>query len=157
MEGVCLILISTYLIHRDDTNVLFSKKTDIVSALKPHNNLTGANQHVGNFPGGQPAGCWAQTAGGYGDGVGTGSTGGHWIIEDSAFLYNTSDGLDLLYVREEGSSIEIRRTIAEGNAGNGFKATGLTHIESSIIVGSCGFFDGQPFTFNVERNGRSFG
>ena len=27
----------------------------------------------------------------------------HWIIEDSTFQYNTSDGLDLLYVREEGS------------------------------------------------------
>ena len=102
------------------------------------------------YPGGQPAGCWAQTAGGYGDGVGTGTTGGRWIIEDSAFLYNTSDGLDLLYAREEGSSIEIRRTMAEGNAGNGFKTTGPTLIENSIIVGNCGFFDGQPFTFNVD-------
>ena len=47
------------------------------------------------YPGGQPTGCWAQEAGGYGDGVGTGTTGGDWIIEDSAFLHNTSDGLDL--------------------------------------------------------------
>ena len=49
------------------------------------------------YPGGEPTGCWAQEAGGYGDGVGTGETGGDWIIEDSAFLHNTSDGLDLLY------------------------------------------------------------
>ncbi len=103
------------------------------------------------YPGGDPTGCWAQTAGGYGDGVGTGATGGHWIIEDSAFLHNTSDGLDLLYVREVGSSIEIRRTIAEGNAGNQIKTSGPVTIENSIIVGNCGFFDGQPFTYNVDN------
>ncbi len=103
------------------------------------------------YPGGELTGCWAQTAGGYGDGVGTGATGGHWIIEDSAFLHNTSDGLDLLYVREVGSSIEIRRTIAEGNAGNQIKASGPTLIENSILVGNCGFFDGQPFTYNVDN------
>ena len=102
------------------------------------------------YPGGQPAGCWAQTAGGYGDGVGTGTTGGHWIIEDSAFLHNTSDGLDLLYTRLPGSLIEIRRTKAEGNAGNQIKTNGPTLIENSIIVGNCGYFEGQPFTFNVD-------
>jgi sugar lactone lactonase YvrE len=102
------------------------------------------------YPGGQPTGCWAQTAGGYGDGVGTGATGGHWIIEDSKFLHNTSDGLDLLYARIPGSSIEIRRTRAEGNAGNQIKTTGPTLIENSIIVGNCGYFHGQPFTYNVD-------
>lgn len=102
------------------------------------------------WPGGQPIGCWAQTAGGYGDGVGTGETGGYWIIEDSAFLHNTSDGLDLLYVRVPGSQIEIRRTRAEGNAGNQIKTTGPTLIENSVIVGNCGFFAGQPFTYNVD-------
>jgi len=103
------------------------------------------------YPGGEPAGCWGQTAGGYGDGVGTGETGGHWIIEDSAFLHNTSDGLDLLYARREDSSITIRRTIAEGNAGNQIKTNGPTYIENSILVGNCGFFDGQPFTFHVDN------
>jgi hypothetical protein len=103
------------------------------------------------WPDGEPTGCWAQSAGGYGDGVGTGTTGGHWIIEDSAFLHNTSDGLDLLYVREEGSSIEIRRTIAKGNAGNQIKTTGPVTIENTVIVGNCGFFEGQPFTYNVDH------
>ncbi len=102
------------------------------------------------WPGGQPAGCWAQTAGGYGDGVGTGATQGQWVIEDSAFLHNTSDGLDLLYA-QAGASIEIRRTIAEGNAGNQIKTAGPAAIENSIIVGNCGYFDGQPFTFNVDN------
>lgn len=103
------------------------------------------------YPGQQPTGCWAQTAGGYGDGVGTGLTGGRWIIEDSKFLRNTSDGLDLLYVQEPGSRIEIRRTRAEGNAGNQIKTTGPTVVENSIIVGNCGYFDGQPFTYNVDN------
>lgn len=102
------------------------------------------------YPGGQPTGCWAQTAGGYGDGVGTGETGGHWIIEDSAFLHNTSDGLDLLYTRLAGSQIEIRRTIARGNAGNQIKTNGPTLIENSLIVGNCGYFQGQTFTHNVD-------
>jgi len=103
------------------------------------------------YPGGQPTGCWGQTAGGYGDGVGTGETGGRWIIEDSAFLHNTSDGLDLLYARLITSSIEIRRTIAEGNAGNQIKTTGPALIENSVIVGNCGFFEGQTFTHNVDN------
>ncbi|MCZ7568565.1 MAG: right-handed parallel beta-helix repeat-containing protein [Ardenticatenaceae bacterium] len=103
------------------------------------------------YPGQQPTGCWGQTAGGYGDGVGTGATGGHWIIEDSTFSHNTSDGLDLLYARLAGSSIEIRRTIAEGNAGNQLKTNGPTLIENAIVVGNCGFFDGQPFTSSVDN------
>ena len=103
------------------------------------------------YPGGQPTGCWAQSAGGYGDGVGTGTTGGRWIIEDSAFLYNTSDGLDLLYARLPDSYIEIRRTVAKGNAGNQIKTTGPALIENSIIAGNCGWFDGQSFTFNVDN------
>ena len=108
------------------------------------------------YPGSQPVGCWAQSVGGYGDGVGTGETGGNWLIEDSAFLYNTSDGLDLLYTRRSGSSITIRRTIAQGNAGNQIKTNGPTLIENSIMVGNCGYFDGQSFTYNVD-NCRAFG
>ena len=108
------------------------------------------NGCVETWPGGQPTGCWAQSAGGYGDGVGTGETGGHWVIENSAFRHNTSDGLDLLYARVPGSLIEIRRTIAEGNAGNQIKTTGPAVIENSIIVGNCGYFEGQAFTHNVD-------
>lgn len=101
------------------------------------------------YPGGQPAGCWAQTAGGYGDGLGTGATSGNWLFEDSAFLHNTSDGLDLLYARL-GSTITIRRTIAEGNAGNQIKTNGPATIENSILVGNCAFFEGKAFTLNVD-------
>jgi hypothetical protein len=102
------------------------------------------------YPAGEPLGCWGQTAGGYGDGVGTGFTGGYWIFEDSAFLHNTSDGLDLLYVRAPGSLVEIRRTRAEGNAGDQIKTNGPTLIENVIAVSNCGFFDQKPFTHHVD-------
>jgi hypothetical protein len=101
------------------------------------------------YPGQQPTGCWGQEAGGYGDGVGTGATGGNWIIEDSRFLHNTSDGLDLLY-HQLGGSISLNRVRAEGNAGNQIKVTGQTAITNSVLVGNCAFFEGKPFTHNVD-------
>lgn len=100
------------------------------------------------FPGKNRDHCWAQSAGGYGDGLGTGATGGHWLIEDSVFRYNTSDGLDLLYAsRAAGvpSSVTVARTFAIGNAGNQIKVGGPSTVVNSVLVGNCGFFDGQPF------------
>jgi hypothetical protein len=102
------------------------------------------------YPGGELMGCWGQSAGGYGDGIGTGATGGDWVIEDSAFLYNTSDGLDLLYHRL-GGSVTIRRTIAQGNAGDQIKVTGPTLVENVIAVSHCSFFDGKHFTHHVDH------
>ncbi|MBI2568414.1 MAG: choice-of-anchor D domain-containing protein [Candidatus Schekmanbacteria bacterium] len=93
-----------------------------------------------------PEHCWEQELGGYGDGVGTGATGGDWIIEDSIFRHNTSDGLDLLYLRMPGARTTIRRSIAVGNAGNQFKISGSSTIVNSLAVGNCGFFAGKPFT-----------
>lgn len=101
------------------------------------------------YPGEAPAGCWAQSAGGYGDGVGTGATGGDWLIEDSRFLHNTSDGLDLLY-HTLGGKITLNRVWAEGNAGNQVKVTGETSITNSVLVGNCAFFEGQAFTHHVD-------
>ena len=100
------------------------------------------------YPGGQPTGCWDENVGGYGDGVGTGATGGDWIIEDSRFLHNTSDGLDLLY-HSLGGSITLNRVRAEGNAGNQIKITGQAAIKNSILVGNCAFFEGKSFTYSV--------
>jgi hypothetical protein len=105
------------------------------------------------YPGGEPVRCWAQSAGGYGDGLGTGATGGVWIFEDSAFLHNTSDGLDLLYARLPGARMEIRRTIAAGNAGNQIKTTGAAVLENVIAVSNCGFFEDQLFTYRIDTDG----
>ncbi|MBZ0283414.1 MAG: hypothetical protein K8L97_21950 [Anaerolineae bacterium] len=102
------------------------------------------------YPEGEPVGCWGQEAGGYGDGVGTGETGGDWIIEDAAFLHNTSDGLDLLY-HTLGGSVTLNRVRAEGNAGNQLKVTGQTTITNSVLVGNCAFFEDQPFTYWVDH------
>jgi hypothetical protein len=94
------------------------------------------------YPGGEPGGCWGQEAGGYGDGIGTGTTGGHWVIEDSSVQHNAQDGIDLLYARLVTASIEIRRTVAADNAGNQIKMSGEAVLENSIVVGHCGSFDG---------------
>jgi hypothetical protein len=102
------------------------------------------------YPGEEHMGCWGQEAGGYGDGVGTGLTGGHWIIEDSAFLNNTSDGLDLLYARLPDAKIEIRRTIAAGNDGNQIKTSGDVSIENSVIISNCGFFHDMIYWNNDD-------
>ena len=85
--------------------------------------------------------CWAQQKGGYGDGLGTAKTGGNWVIEDSMFHHNTSDGLDLLYADGTGS-VTVRRVHAEGNAGNQIKTNGTALIENSVVVGNCNYFNG---------------
>jgi hypothetical protein len=110
------------------------------------------------YPGLQHVGCWGQEAGGYGDGAGFGGlTGGHYIIEDSAFLYNTSDGLDMLYVRLPGAEIEIRRTIAADNDGNQIKFTAAqATIENTLVVSNCGYFHGMPY-WNNDDDCRALG
>jgi len=91
--------------------------------------------------------CWS----GYGDGLGTGKTGGIWIFEDSVFRYNTSDGLDLLYLKEGEGSVVLRRIRAYGNAGNQIKVRSKIFLENSIIVGSCSFFKEKSFTYSVTN------
>ncbi len=93
------------------------------------------------YPSGEIFGCWGQGGGGYGDGLGTGATAGNWVIEDSMIHHNTSDGLDLLYM-SAGGSVTVRRTWAEGNAGNQLKTKGNSLIENSVIVGNCAYFQG---------------
>ena len=88
--------------------------------------------------------CWAQQEGGYGDGLGTAKTGGAWLVEDSYFHHNTSDGLDLLYLNGAAStSVVVRRTYAIANAGNQIKTMGNSTIENSVVVGSCAYFNGR--------------
>lgn len=106
------------------------------------------------YPDEKPTGCWGQIAGGYGDGFATGHSGGHWLVQDSIIRYNTSDGLDFLYITEPDSSITIRRTLVQGNAGNQIKNfRGPFQVENSIIVGNCGFFHGKPFIYRQDFDG----
>ncbi|OAQ20907.1 choice-of-anchor Q domain-containing protein [Thermosulfurimonas dismutans] len=91
--------------------------------------------------------CWAQSHGGYGDGVGVARSGGTWIFEDSLFRYNTSDGLDLLYVgvNHPDSFITLRRVQAYGNAGNQLKVGGPVYIVNSIAISNCNYFTNKDF------------
>ena len=90
--------------------------------------------------------CWGQKGGGYGDGLGTITTGGQWLIEDAFVHHNTSDGLDLLYMDgAAGTSVTLRRVYAVANAGNQVKTRGNATIENSVMVGSCAYFAGKYF------------
>lgn len=90
--------------------------------------------------------CWGQKSGGYGDGFGTITTGGQWLIEDAFVHHNTSDGLDLLYMDGAPSTtITIRRAYAVANGGNQVKTRGNATIENSVIVGSCAYFAGKYY------------
>ncbi|MGH8075725.1 MAG: right-handed parallel beta-helix repeat-containing protein [Lysobacter sp.] len=95
------------------------------------------------YPSTEIFGCWAQQQGGYGDGLGTAKTGGHWVFEGVNVHHNTSDGLDLLYMDGSGS-VTIRRVRAEANAGNQIKTAGPVLIENSILLGNCAFFTTFP-------------
>ena len=98
---------------------------------------------------GRPVGCWAQNAGGYGDGLGTARTGGTWVFEDVRVLHNTSDGIDLLYLDASGKAL-FDRVWAAGNAGNQLKARGEATARNVVAIGTCRFFHGQPFTHEVD-------
>jgi hypothetical protein len=96
----------------------------------------GWNGCVEQWPARTMSGCWGQQAGGYGDGLGTAATGGHWVFEAVQVHHNASDGLDLLYLRP-GASVQVRRSRLRGNAGNQFKASGRVLLEDSIVRGNC--------------------
>jgi hypothetical protein len=98
------------------------------------------NGCVESWPDRTLGGCWAQTAGGYGDGLGTATTGGHWIFEDVDVHHNTSDGLDLLYIASPGR-VTARRLRAHANAGNQLKVSGAASITDSDIDGTCTAFN----------------
>lgn len=85
------------------------------------------------------SGCWAQGAGGYGDGLGTARTGGEWVFESARIHHNTSDGLDLAYL-DETSRVTVSASLFEGNAGNQIKVAGSASISNSIVIGNCAQF-----------------
>ncbi|MFC0679656.1 right-handed parallel beta-helix repeat-containing protein [Lysobacter korlensis] len=96
--------------------------------------------------------CWAQSRGGYGDGLGTYYTGGKWLIEDSFIHHNTSDGLDLRYMDgKEDTTVTIRRVHAVGNAGNQVKVRGNALIENSVLVGNCTYWTGKHYMLSGDN------
>jgi len=119
------------------------------------------NGCVETYPQETPTGCWSQSQGGYGDGMGTGLSGADWIFNESNISHNTSDGLDLLY-HDGNGTITIKRSRFEGNAGNQVKIGTGTVIENSVIIGNCSYFSGQSFTLspgfdNCRAQGNAIG
>lgn len=84
--------------------------------------------------------CTVKSNGGYGDGVGFYNTSGHWIITNSEFSHNSSDGLDLLYGINT-LDLDIDKTLFEGNAGNQVKFTARNlNFTNSVIIANCDYF-----------------
>jgi hypothetical protein len=103
----------------------------------------GASDH------GEPHACARQDIGGYGDGIGTGETGGTWIFDNSQILYNNSDGIDLLYHHGEGDII-VKNSRIEGNGGNQVKVTGNTQLINNVIISNCGWNSRQAASLGAE-------
>jgi len=100
------------------------------------------------YPSKQPFGCWGQEEGGYGDGLGTGETGGDWLFERVQVDHNTQDGLDLLHARGD-AKVTFLQVHAEANAGNQLKASGSVDVEKSILIGTCAALAGSG---NLDRS-----
>lgn len=95
------------------------------------------------YPAATIVGCWGQSNGGYGDGLGTAATGGDWTFNDATFLQNTSDGLDLLY-HSLGGKVTVNGGVYWGNIGNQIKVEGDALIENAVINGMCNNFAAFP-------------
>lgn len=103
------------------------------------------------YPGGETYAYWGQATGGYGDGIGLSDSVGNWVLEDVDVSHNTSDGIDLLYLKS-GSTVSLNRVHAEGNAGNQVKVSASkTTIKNSVVVGNCGYFDNKDFVYGLSN------
>lgn len=96
---------------------------------------------------GAPYNCYSQDQGGYGDGLGTATTGGNWVFDSVDISNNVSDGVDLLYHNGQGS-ITVKNSRFAQNGGNQFKTSGNTTITLSALIGECAWFNNNPITWN---------
>jgi len=94
-------------------------------------------------------GCYEQTASGYGDGIGSSRTTGDWSFTGCEIMHNTSDGIDLLYSLN-GITLAVKKSRIEGNNGNQLKGPNTMDVQASYIIGNCGYFYGQSFTYGVN-------
>jgi hypothetical protein len=88
------------------------------------------------YPARGHAGCWGQEQGGYGDGLGTGRTGGDWTFDHVHVHHNTQDGIDLLHA-DASATVSFRNVRAEANAGNQLKSSGSVTMRNSTVNGNC--------------------
>ncbi len=95
-----------------------------------------------DYPDPRHFGCWGQSSGGYGDGLGTAATAGDWLFDGARIHHNASDGLDLLYLRPP-ATLAVRRSHLHDNAGNQLKASGTASMVDSHVDGSCSALGGE--------------
>lgn len=81
--------------------------------------------------------CRDQETGGYGDGLGTGSTVGDWVFDGDVWRYNYQDGLDLLHSGMQ--RVEVANSLAVGNVGQAFKFGPSDEVvfRNTVAVGNC--------------------
>lgn len=103
-----------------------------------------------DYPDPRHFGCWGQSSGGYGDGLGTAATAGSWLFDGARIHHNTSDGLDLLYLQPP-ATLKVRRSQLHNNAGNQLKASGTASIIDSRINGSCSALGGASGLAAVDH------
>jgi hypothetical protein len=90
------------------------------------------------------------TPAGSGDGWGFYNTAGTWNITNSEWSHNTSDGLDLLYYGGPGESINIDKSLFEGNVGNQLKFWGNTvNVTNSVLIGNCKYLSDTNKVYNT--------
>lgn len=82
--------------------------------------------------------CTDQNASGYGDGWGFKLVGGIWLIDNSEWSFNSSDGLDMLY--QAAATVKIDKSRFEGNVGNQWKILTTTfEMTNSVTISTCNY------------------
>lgn len=112
------------------------------------NGCVESSTSLGTFP---ASACFDQNNGGYGDGLGGTNSSGDWLVTDSDFSHNMSDGLDLLYLNRSGKTggnLIVKRSRFEGNIGDDIKGDNNISVEDSYIIGNCAFFIGKSYTMS---------
>jgi hypothetical protein len=113
--------------------------------------------------------CCSQGQQCYTDGIGMADSGGNYLIEDSEVSWNSEDGIDLLHVSKDPTSLVIvRRVRSEGNSGNNVKIGAAQVIaENNILIGACDYISnnfsapgydnycrggGEPLAINIQTS-----
>ncbi len=92
--------------------------------------------------------CTVKADNGYGDGSGFYVTGGNWIVTNSEWSHNSSDGLDLLY-KLDSTDLSVDKCLFEGNAGNQLKFTAKNvNVTNSVFVANCTYFTDTGKAYN---------
>lgn len=80
----------------------------------------------------------------YGDAFAGSYSSGNWTVNNVEMEHNTSDGLDLRYLKADGS-VTVTNSYFGGNGGNQVKVSGGWDLKNNIIEGNCDWFEGKTY------------